>query len=358
MSRRRRLLSLIAAALALTLTACSGSGGSSASAQSGFASPEPASSVASLASADAGDTDNYPSSPIRFVVASGPGGATEGAARRWQPYFEKEFGGSLMFDFVEGGGGVIGTTVVKEAAPDGYTISIRPQTNLVTARLLLGADFDVPDFDILGSFTDDPAVMMVRKDAPYDTMEEFIEYVKSKPEGTVNISLGNITDPSFLGLKQIEEATGVKFNIVGYDGGGPARLAVVSGEVEGTHTLWYGASNIWDDTKVLAVHTAVNNVPALEGIPTMNEALGYEFDDINSAYNIIAPKGFIEQYPGRAEKLMNALYAAWNNPDYLADIAAADMEGYVQVRNSEEATANTMKVSEFLENNVDKFELE
>lgn len=302
-------------------------------------------------------TDNYPEKPIRFVVASGPGGATESAARRWQLFFEKEFGGNLMFDFVDGGGGIIGTNVVKNAEPDGYTISIRPQTNLVVARLLLGADFDVPDFDILGSFTDDPAVMMVRKDAPYNTMQEFIDYVKTKPEGTVNISLGNITDISFLGLKQIEEATGVKFNIIGYDGGGPARLAVVAGEVEGTHTLWYGASNIWDDTKVLAVHTSENRVPALKGVPTMNEALNYTFGDVNSAYNIIAPKGFVEKYPERAKKLMDALYSAWNNPEYLTLIKEAEMEGYIRVRNAEEATADTMKVREFLEANASKFEV-
>lgn len=301
--------------------------------------------------------DNYPQKPIRFVIASGPGGATEGAARRWQPFFEKEFGGNLMFDFVDGGGGIIGTNVVKEAAPDGYTISIRPQTNLVTARLLLGAKFDVQDFDILGSFTDDPAVMMVRKDAPYNTMQEFIDYVKAKPEGTVNISLGNITDISFLGLKQIEEATGVKFNIIGYNGGGPARLAVVNGEVEGTHTLWYGASNIWDDTKVLAIHTSENRVPALKGVPTMSEALGHTFDDINSAYNIIAPKGFIEKYPERAKRLMDALYAAWSNPEYLAQIKEAEMDGYIRVRNAEEATADTMKVRAFLEANAGKFEV-
>lgn len=347
LSKKRLMSFAVLPALLLSITAgCSGNSGASSAA----AAPSSVSSAA--------PDDNYPTKPIHLIIGSAPGGATEAICRRFQTYLEKELGQPLMFDFIDGAGGIVGTDVLKNSDPDGYTISVRPETNLIIAKLLLGADFDIDDFDYLVRFTHDPGAFFVKKDAPYNTMKEFIDYVKTKPEGTVTIGLGNITDVDFLALRQIEEAAGVKFNIVGYDSGGKARLAVVNGEVAASDTLYFGATDIWDSTKVLAIDAVVENVPALKDVPLMKDAIGApDFHDISSNYCIITPAGFKEKYPQRAEKLEKALQSALNNPDFLKAMADQGLDGYISVAGSDETTQEVKDLDTYLTSNKDKFTL-
>lgn len=300
--------------------------------------------------------DGFPDSNIRLVLPNAPGGAVEMICRQFQPYLEAELGQPLMIDNVEGGGGIIGTMVLKNAEADGYTIQAKSMGSLINSWLLQDAEFGIDDFDYLGRFTNDPGVILVHKDAPYNNMTEFIEWAKTQPEGSVTMSLANITDINFIGLKQIEEATGLKFNIIGYNSGGSARLAVVSGEVVGTHCNYFGAASVWEDTKVLAVHLDENTIPNLAGVQTVNEAVGKDTVAISTNFELLAPKGFMEKYPERAEKLLAAFNAAWNNPEFLASLKEQGMEGYVEVLSPEETEREVREMNDYLNENKSLFD--
>jgi tripartite-type tricarboxylate transporter receptor subunit TctC len=302
--------------------------------------------------------DKYPTQPIRVIIPNAPGGAIETVFRKFQAYVEKELGTQLMIENMDGGGGIIGTTVLQKAPPDGYTIQAKSQGSLINSWVLMDADFTIDDFDYLARFSNDPGVVLVRKDAPYNTLTEFITWVKTQPEGSVTMSLANITDINYLGLKQIESAAGIKFNIVGYNGGGAARLAIVKGEVVGTHCNYFGASAVWDDTKVLAVHLDENTVPRLKGVQTVNEGVGKKTQAISTYFELLAPKGFMEQYPARAQKLLDAFNTAWNNPEFLAAMKASDQEGYIDVIGTEEARREMYEVNAYIESNKELFSIE
>jgi tripartite-type tricarboxylate transporter receptor subunit TctC len=302
-----------------------------------------------------GDVDKYPEEPIRVIIPNAPGGAVETVFRKFQPHVERVLGVPLMIESMDGGGGIIGTTVLQKAPPDGYTIQAKSQGSLINSWVLMDAQFNIDDFDYLARFSSDPGVVLVKKDAPYNNLTEFIAWVKTQPRGSVTMSLANITDINYLGLKQIENATGVEFNIVGYNGGGAARLAIVKGEVIGTHCNYFGASAVWDDTKALAVHLDENTIPRLQGVQTVNEGVGTQTQEISTFFELMAPRGFMEQYPERAKKLMDAFNAAWTNPEFLAAMAAADQEGYIDVLDPEETKKEMYEVNDYIERNKELF---
>jgi tripartite-type tricarboxylate transporter receptor subunit TctC len=299
--------------------------------------------------------DNYPEEPIRLIVSQAPGGAVETIVRKFQPYAEKQLGVPLMVECIDGGGGIIGTTVLQKSDPDGYTIQAKSVGSHINSWVFQEAPYGPDDFEYLARFSNDPGCILVRKDAPYDNLPDFIKWIKTRPEGSVTMSLANINDINFLGLKQIENAAGIKFNIVGYTGGGPARLAIVSGEVVGSHCNYFGAASVWDDTKVLALHQYENTIPALNGVQTVDEALGVKTQEISTNYLIILPKGFSEKYPERSKKLYNALYTAWNSPELKDALVKSGQDGYINVLDPEKTTKEFYEVNNYITSNKNLF---
>ncbi len=299
--------------------------------------------------------DNYPDEPIRFIIPNSPGGAIETIVRKFQPYVEAELGVPLRIENMGGGGGIIGTMVVMNAPADGYTISAKSVGSLVNAWVLQGAEFNLDSFDYLARFTNDPGVVLVNKNAPYNTLTEFIEYVKKQPPSSVTMSLANITDINFLGLRAIEDAAGIDLNIVGYNGGGAARIAVVSGEVAGTHCNYFGASAVWEDTKVLAVHLNKNTVPSLAGKQTVAEGVGKPVPEITTNFILHSPKGFVEAYPERHKRLMDAFHKAWANPELQAKLKSTGEEGFIDVVDGAAAKAEVAAFEKLVVENKDQF---
>ena len=75
-------------------------------------------------------------------------------------------------------------------------------------------------------------------------------------------------------------------------------------------------------TNVLAIAKDENTFESLAGVPTVNDALGIDIDEIDVRYVLFTKKGFIEQYPDRYETLFNALKGAFENSEYLKKTTA------------------------------------
>ena len=268
---------------------------------------------------------------------------------------EEALGQPIMIECIEGAGGIIGTNVVKEAEPDGYTIMTRSASSLINSFLRSGADFTLDDFDYLSRFSNDPAVIMVRNDSPYQTINDLIEDAKANP-GKVRVSVSGINDINYLALRVLEEQAGIDLNLVTYDGGSKSRLAVINGEVAATQCNYFGASSMWDDCRILAVCHTENNLEALEGIPTLNDALGLDVPPAPASYMVFMPDGVKEQYPERFEKLLNAFETAWSNPEFLEAMKEMGQDGYIEVLSPEETVAEIDMMYEFLASTLDMAE--
>jgi tripartite-type tricarboxylate transporter receptor subunit TctC len=273
--------------------------------------------AASVPTVYAADTDKYPEKAIRFILPNGAGGSMEKSARRWQPFFEQAIGVPLQFDFIEGSGTLIGNNVAAQSAPDGYTLLMLSGFDFCNTIVNLNAPYTIDSFDVLGINAKDYTAFMVRKDAQWNTLRELLDYMKTQPPETLSMALTNLATSDTLGVTEVENVEGVKFNKVPFNSGSKARTALIGGQADVGHFSLYGSAAILDSVKVLAIHADSHVAKRFADVPTVNSVLGTKVHDIYSDYGVLAPKGFMEKYPERAKKLIAALQSAWTNPKML-----------------------------------------
>ena len=259
--------------------------------------------------------EKFPNGPINLIVPQAAGGQAEAGCRLWQPFLEAELGVPLNFEFFTGAGSLVGYNVMLERKRDGYHLGLFAPASMATTILTMGAKYKLDDFDYVGIYQKDPGCIFAHKDAPWSTLQELIDYAKTQPEGSIAIAVSAVTDINVIGVRQLEEATGVKFNIVPFNGGGKARAALAGNQVSLGAFMYYGTSSIWENTKVLGVNVADTVIEDLKDVQTFNQVAGKVLDDIYSSNGIVLPGGTKEQYPERYEFILGAVTRAWSNPE-------------------------------------------
>jgi len=263
----------------------------------------------------------FPTKPIRLIVHTAAGGGADTNMRMLQPYLEAELGVPLMLDNRPGAGSLMGPKLVSESDPDGYTIGMAGSPYTEVGLLTMDGMFAPEDICFLGSLTLDAAAVLVRKDAPWNTFNEFIADAKNRP-GEITASVGNITGDNYLGLRLIEDLAGIDLNIVSFGGGSKARLALAGGHVDVTHASLYASQQIADSTRVLAVQWAKNNWPELSNnAPTLVSLLP-NLPKVNASTMdlLVAPGALKDMHPDRLEILAAAVKNAINNPEFQAKL--------------------------------------
>ena len=277
------------------------------------------------------------------------------SARTWQIFGEKELGVPLEFRFVPGAGGLIATNTLLSSPADGYTIMIHNFANFHIMNLLYDGDVGVDDIAPLGAYYTDPGVFFVHKDSPYQTFEDVMAFAKANP-GQFRISFASFTDMSYLLVRQIETLYDVEFNLVNYEGGNAARLAVVNREVDACSTTWFAASPVWDDIRVLAQLMDTVPLAGLEGVRTISNILDHDFPDIHNSYFIFAPPTFERDHPERFKTLASRLAAAWNGSEYYESMKERGEESAINVMTPEETLKTLVEMGEFIHENAHLFE--
>lgn len=330
-SRRSAFLIALLAALALLVTACGGgedaadeSGEDTAEDQDEDTAEEPEEDGADEAGAE--DSEDWPTEDIRFVIPAAAGGGFDGAARNIEPFWEEELGTTLQVDNQEGANFAIGAQVVADEGQDCNTIMFHAVPHLPFSYLAQGqeVDYTYDDFHPVGPVQIQPGVVVVADDSPFETFEDLVAEAEANP-GEVSASVSGLANNNYLALRQMEDLLGIELNIVGYDGGGPAREAVVAGEVDMTHAAAFAALGIADESRVLAVHQEENEWPGItDDAPTLNEITGEDFGSNQSYYGVFVHNDCYEEYPERYETLESTFQDVLNNPDYQAQLEELD----------------------------------
>jgi len=235
--------------------------------------------------------ERYPTRPIRVIVPFPPGGSTDFNARAIQDKLSDQLGQQIVIDNRGGASGQIGTRLVKDSTPDGYTLVLHTIA-FVTSPILYGnAGYDpVTDFMPITMISQVPTTVSVHPSVPVHSVKELLELAKSKPGQLIYASSGIGTN---------SHITGELFNLIGntsiraiqYKGGGPALAAVVSGEVQ------IGFSNITQTARMaeagrvrmLAVSSLARS-PSAPNLPTIAES-GLPGFEMAAWHVIAAPRG-------------------------------------------------------------------
>ena len=232
--------------------------------------------------------EKFPAKPITLIVCTTAGGGQDVTARALQPHLEKNFRQPVIVTNKPGAGHAIGLNEAAIAAPDGYTIVMTsPSLNLLKYTMKAGVDY--VKFEPIAFVGFSPVGILVRKDAPWNTLQEILDYAKANPEKLRigNAGYGGLFHISAIGM---EMAAGVKFTHIPYKGTSASFPAILGGHIDAiaaavvdTFPLIKG-----NKLKVLGIAAAERSKIVPEA-PTFNE-LGMKAE-YATTYTFLGPKG-------------------------------------------------------------------
>jgi tripartite-type tricarboxylate transporter receptor subunit TctC len=214
----------------------------------------------------------YPSKPVKIVVSVPAGGGVDTVTRLFAARLQQRLGQPFVIENRGGAGGNIGAESVYTAAPDGYTL-LASQPAPITSNVALykTLNFDPVALEPVAVMSKFPNVLLVRKDFPAKTAQEFLAYVKANP-GKVNFASQGPGTTSHLTAELFNSVTGTKMLHVPYRGTGPALNDLVAGHVDLIFMELSAAHKLHDGGKarILAVATD-KRLDIMPEIPTLNE---------------------------------------------------------------------------------------
>jgi tripartite-type tricarboxylate transporter receptor subunit TctC len=183
--------------------------------------------ISRIASAQA-----YPVRPITLVAPFPAGGPVDTIARILGEHMRGSLGQPVIVENVAGAAGSLGVGRVALAAPDGYTLSVGQWSTHVANKFIYKLPYDtLADFQPVALLSNNPGLIVGRKNLPANSLKELIAWLKANPEtatqGTQGIGgIGHIAGVSF------QHMTGTKYQFVPYRGGTPMMQDLLAGQVD------------------------------------------------------------------------------------------------------------------------------
>ncbi|MDR4126444.1 Bug family tripartite tricarboxylate transporter substrate binding protein [Yanghanlia caeni] len=216
--------------------------------------------------------DTWPSRPITMVVPFPPGSSPDTLGRMVAEPLAQKLGQPIVVENKPGAGGNIGTRLVAQAKPDGYTILLTINGPIVTAPALykstLGYDPEC-DLQVVSMIGTSPNVLVVPADAPADNVQQFVERAKERP-GELNYGTVGPGSSSHLGMAMLEQEAGISLLQIPYTGFPQVITSIVAGDVHagfmvpGVAMPQVNAGKV----KVLGI-TSLEESDVLPGLPTV-----------------------------------------------------------------------------------------
>jgi tripartite-type tricarboxylate transporter receptor subunit TctC len=187
--------------------------------------------LVALASAANAVAQNYPTKPVRLVVAQSAGGNADFVARAYAQRLAERLGQQIVVDNRPGGAGIIGSEIVARAVPDGYTLLLAPTGFSINPALYAKLPFDPQrDFAPVSLLAISYAVVVVSPQLPVRSVADLIALAKSKP-GQLHFASSGVAAATHLAGELFNAMAGVNIVHVAYKGAPPALVDLMAGRV-------------------------------------------------------------------------------------------------------------------------------
>jgi tripartite-type tricarboxylate transporter receptor subunit TctC len=260
----------------------------------------------------------YPNKEVEIVVPWAAGGATDMVFRAISTVFPKHANGQpLIIKNIPGGGAVPGTMEFLKGRPDGYTL-LGIATPIITKIHMSEVPFDTDSFAPVIMVVENPCIIMVPANSPYQNLNEFVDAAKANP-GKISIGNGGAGGGTHLVALAFENHVGAEFLHVPFGGGGPSVTAAVGGHVDSINvSAPEGFTNV--DAGQLRV-LGVLGEERLERFPDAPTALEQGIDFSMAMWRgVAAPAGTPEDL---IKTIHDIFLACIEDPEFLAQ--AEDM---------------------------------
>ncbi len=255
---------------------------------------------------------DYPERPIMLMVSYGAGGATDFQARivTMTAGNEDALGMPIAIINKPGAGGRVGWNwFATQAEADGYTLGAYNIPHFIAQSIEGGVDYAADSFEPIANWGADPAVFVVSKDSPFNSMEDVVNFAKENP-GKLTFSGAGLFVGHHIAALQLEKAAGVKLAYIPNNkGGAGAMKAVIAGDVLG------GVNNLSDafrareagNIKILGVFDLERN-KFLPDVPTLKEQ-GFDIDNASVNFRgVMVPKGTPQDVIDRLAATVPAMF--------------------------------------------------
>lgn len=282
--------------------------------------------------------EDYPERPIMMMVSYGAGGATDFQARivTMTAGNEDALGMPIAIINKPGAGGRVGWNwFATQAEADGYTLGAYNIPHFIAQSIKGGVEYSADSFEPIANWGADPAVFVVGKDSPMNSMEDVVNYAKENP-GKLTFSGAGLFVGHHIAALQLEKAAGVKMAYIPTKGGGAAAMkAVIAGDVMG------GVNNLSDafraqeagNVKILGVFDLERN-EFLPDVPTLKEQ-GFDIDNASVNFRgVMVPKGTPQEV---IDKLAAAVPEMFKNSRVAGKMKAGGSPMHIMTREEVQA---------------------
>jgi tripartite-type tricarboxylate transporter receptor subunit TctC len=288
---------------------------------------------------------SYPNKPVRVIISFTPASATDIVGRIVGAKLSEYWGQPVVAENRSGAGGSLGSNVVAQAAPDGYTLLINSNAHAVNPAIFAKLPYDTTrDFTDIAPLAELPNVLVVGAESRFKTLQDLISFGKANP-ARINFGHAGIGSGTHLNTAKLITAADIQVTQVPFKGTPEVVAAIFSGAVD---CYWVpisaGISNIRaGKLRALAVSTARRR-PLLPDLATTTEA-GVKGADFGLWFGLWGPAGLPAELvnkistdtrraladPGVREKLANTGNTPMDmSPQEFARFVRSEIEDYAR----------------------------
>jgi len=268
----------------------------------------------------------YPIRPVHIIGGFAAGGGVDITARLIGQWLSERLGQNFVIEDRPGAGGNLGTEIVVNAPPDGYTLLLATVPNAVNATLYDNLNFNfIRDIAPVAGIIRVPMVILVHPSVPAKTIPEFIAYAKANP-GKVNLASAGTGSAPHMAGELFNVMAGIDMVTVQYRGQGPALTDLLGGQVQVLFATTPGTTEYVKSGRLrgLAVTTALR-AEVLPDLPTVGDFVpGYA---ASQWYGIGAPKNTPSEIVDKLNKEINAALVDPRMKSRFADIGGEPLAG-------------------------------
>ena len=261
---------------------------------------------------------DWPNRPLTLVVPWGAGGGTDVMARIMAPRMSEILGKQVIVENITGAGGMIGSTHVAKAAPDGYTFVFGSRSDAINMTLYKQRTYSLrDDLAPVVLVADQPTILVARKDLPVDGLQDFIGYVK-RNAAAVRLGSAGIGATGFVDCAIFNGMIGVDIQAIPYRGSGPAMADLIRGQFDYFCTISGSAAGPLQSNLIKGIAAfRRERLPSLPSLPTASEQ-GMQFE-ASTWFGFLVPG---TTPPAVIRKLHDAGVAAMETPSVQEKLAA------------------------------------